>query len=110
MSPVPGEAGFRNTLPAPNLPKDVCGIGAAAQRHRADIALRIVRCFRYRIGHLIGLSQANTDMPIAIANGDDGIEAEAATALYALSATRLTATSLSLRLSSAERIFDAIDR
>ena len=54
---------------------------AATQKYLFHVSLRVLGCFRDRICHFVGLAKADTYVAIAIANGDNCIEAESATAL-----------------------------
>ena len=81
MSPVPGDAGFSSTFPAPNLPRTVCGMVPRKTGTQNDVLLRVVDTLRDGVRHLVRLAEADADMSAAVAYHDDGVEAESPSAL-----------------------------
>ncbi len=84
ISPVPGEAGFSITLPAPNRPITGCGMVPVDDRHGHDVLLRVVDPLGDRVRDLVRLAETDADVSLAVAHHDDRVEAEPAAALHHL--------------------------
>ena len=84
LTPVPGPAGTRTTRLAPNLPTTRCGIVSPRER---DLLLPLERLLGVLGGlldggrHFVGLAVAPGDPARAVADDDQGVEAEAPAAL-----------------------------
>src|SRR3989442_1876135 len=63
------------------MPDDLVGDGAAGERHFRQAATRGLHGLAYRLAHLIGLAGGNADAPLAVAHGDERVEAESPAAL-----------------------------
>ena len=81
MTPVPGAAGFSMTWPAPMLPDDRVGDGAAGQRHGEEVLAGLLGALLDGEGHLLGLAVAEADPAGAVADHHERGEREPAAAL-----------------------------
>ncbi len=82
IRPVPGDAGLSMTRAGAELPDDRMRDRSVDDRHQDDVLLRVVDALGDRIGHFVGLAQADAHMPLAVAHHHDRVEAEPATALH----------------------------
>ena len=84
MTPVPCEAGLRNTRPLPKWPERLVRDGDAVERDLEDVLARLVVALADGLGHLVRLAEADADVAGLVADDDERAEAEAAAALHDL--------------------------
>src|SRR6266511_1490672 len=66
------------------MPDDLVGDGAAGERHLRQAAARGLHGLAHRLAHLVGLAGGDADAPLAVAHGDERVEAEPPAALHDL--------------------------
>ena len=80
MTPVPAEAGLRNTLPAPNSPRTSCGTVAPSSGTRKMFLRAWSLPLRIASGTSFGLAETDADVTRLVADDDERREREAPTA------------------------------
>ena len=81
MTPVPALAGRRSTVPAPKCPCTSCGMVPPSSGIWNRFFLRLLGALADRLGHLVGLAEADADVAALVADDDERREREAAAAL-----------------------------
>ena len=81
MTPVPSEAGFRRTRPAPNSPTTWYGMVLLMEGDRDHGLLGLLHRFADGFGHFVSLAQTRAYLALAVADHHNGAESEAAPAL-----------------------------
>ena len=84
ITPVPSAAGRSTTRAGAEMPDDFMRNGAVVQRHADQAFLGAIDALANRLGHFVGLAQAEADQPVMIAGDHQRAEAEAASALHDL--------------------------
>ena len=81
MMPVPSGAGFSSTRPRRTCRRSRCGIVVPCQRHANQVLLRRLDALLDRRRHFLGLADAEADHAVAVADDDQGAEAQVLAAL-----------------------------
>ena len=96
MTPVPSLAGRSRTMPAPKRPVTSKGMVPLVDRHGHQRLLRLLDALADGLGNFLRLAEAEADVACAVADHDQGAEAEPPTALHDLGdAVDVTTFSLS---------------
>jgi hypothetical protein len=80
MTPVPGTAGLRKTRPARSA-RDLARDRGVLERHEDQILLGVLDRLADRLRDLVGLAEADADVPAAVAHDDQRREREPPAAL-----------------------------
>ena len=71
MTPVPGDAGLRNTLPGAEVTERLVRDGHAVERDAEDVLARLIVALADGLGHLVGLAEPDADVTRLVADDDE---------------------------------------